>query len=298
MFEMEWIGQFADYMRNVKNRSELTITAYCADLAQFCAVMCAKGSFGEVTRKEIETVYIANLAGMGVSAASRARKLSSLKAFYKWAMSNEFVKTNPVEYVDAPKIPHKEPKVMSTNEVKQVMLELRRKSNKSESLFRDMALLTLLFNTGLRRAEVVNIRLSDVDLENASLLVHGKGNKERIVYYNNTTRSILSEYINSHRKLFSYAKDSEYLFVSQQRGKISVETVNNIVNRHFESAGLKEKGYTAHSTRRTFATNVYENTHNLMAVQNLLGHSSPTTTQRYIGISEMSKKQVAMTVNF
>lgn len=296
--EMNLIQEFASYMRNVKNRSELTISAYCSDLAQFCAIMHEKQSFGDITRKDIETLYIENLVEKNVSAASRARKLSSLKAFYKWAKTNGYVVENPVESVESPKIPHKEPKVMSREEVQEVMFYARNDNSCEENLFRDNAIMAVLFNTGLRRAEVVNLKLCDVDLQNSSLLVHGKGNKERIVYYNSNVQAILSEYIHSHRKLFCTAAKSEYLFISKKSVKLNVSTINLIVDRNLKKANIKDNGYTAHSTRKVFATQCYSNSRDIVAVKELLGHSSTEVTMRYIGISESMKKQAAQEVNF
>ncbi len=292
------IQEFASYMRNVKNRSECTISAYCSDLAQFCTVMGVSDDFNGINQRDIENRYIANLVVSGISAASRARKLSSLKAFFKWAKSNGFVVENPVENVESPKIPHKEPKVMNAQDVDEVMIAVRNDGTTQEGTFRDIALISLMLNTGLRRAEVVNIKLNDLDLQNGSLLVHGKGSKERIVYFNDTTRAILSEFVLSHRKLMKPASNSPYLFVSRQSEKISVCQINNIINRHFESAGLKDKGYTVHSTRRTFASEAYRNTGDIFAVQKLLGHSNTQTTMRYVMAEEDMKRRAAMSVNF
>lgn len=298
IMNMTLIDEFAKYMRNVKNRSELTISAYCSDLAQFCAVLSDKETFNEITRHDIETRYIEKLVDMGVSPASRARKLSSLKAFYKWAKANGYVVENPVENVESPKIPHKEPKVMSRDEVAETMLVARNDNSKEENLFRDMAIIHLMFTTGVRRAEVTEIRLRDVDLKNSCILIHGKGNKERMVYFNDGTRRILSEYILAHRKLLKHAKTSDYLFVSNKSDKLNVSTINRIINANLEKAGIKDKGYTAHSTRKAFATEVYNNTHDVYVVQKLLGHSNPNVTTRYIGVSNSIKKQAAMSVNF
>lgn len=296
--EMNLIQEFTNYLRNVKNCSELTISAYSSDLVQFCAIMYDEKSFVDITRKEIELLYIADLVKKNVSAASRARKLSSLKAFYKWAKTNGYVVENPVESMESPKIPYKEPKVMSKEEVQNVMFYARNDNSCEENLFRDSAILATLFNTGLRRAEIVNLKLSDVDLKNSSLLVNGKGSKQRTVYFNTNVQAILSEYIYSHRKLFCTAKNSEYLFISKKSGKLNVSTINLIVDRNLKKANLKDKGYTAHSTRKSFATAAYEASGDIFAVQRLLGHSNPNVTQRYVMSNELIKKNTAQAVNF
>lgn len=294
------IEMFSLYLRNVKNRSEKTIDAYSRDLREFCAVFDFKTSLNEITREDVETVYIANLAGNGNCAASRSRKLSSVKSFFKWAVINGIVVENPVENVESPKIAKKAPKVMTICEVSDV-IESAKSDNSRESAcegFRNLAVLAIMFGTGVRREELTEIKLQDIDLREGSVLIHGKGNKERIAYFNEATQAIVSEYILCHRQKLKPAQESEYVFVSKRHGKLSPSTVNRIVNKYFAAADIKQKGFTAHSTRKAFATQVYKNTGDIFVVQNLLGHSSPAVTQRYVGMSESAKKKAAMTVNF
>lgn len=293
---MKEINEFATYLKNVRNLSDATISAYSSDLREFFSVMGFSDSIKEITLHDVETVYIANLVASGNCAASRSRKLSSVRAFYKWAVKNGIVVENPVENVEMPKIEKKSVKAMSFDEVEQVLDEAKKDSR--ENAFRDLAVVSLMFSTGIRRAELTEIKLNDLNLEECVLVVHGKGNKDRLAYFNDTTRAVLYEYINVHRKYFSKSSESEYLFVSDKGNKLCLSTVNRIVNRYLESAGIKNKGFTVHSTRKAFATAVYENTGDILAVQQLLGHGSPSTTQRYVGVAEYRKRQAAMTVNF
>lgn len=296
------LKNFENYMRNIKNRSENTITAYLSDLAQFCSIMGDYESMNDISRADVENVYIASLAACGVSATSRARKISSVRAFFHWAQVNGVVVENPVENVEMPKIPHKEPKVMADDEVSRVIqyAMTHKISDDANANFRDLSIIMLLFSSGIRRSELTEIKLSDVNLKESSILIHGKGNKERWVYFNARTEAILSEYVHSHRKFLRNAKDSEYLFVSNDRNskseKLSAWAINDIVNRCFDLAGVK--GYTVHSTRKFFATKVYNETRDIFAVQNLLGHSNPQTTMRYVAANEKMKKEAAMVVNF
>lgn len=293
---MKEINEFAKYLKNVRNLSDATIAAYSSDLREFCAVMGFTDCVKEITLHDVETVYIANLVASGNCAASRSRKLSSVRMFYKWAVKNGIVQNNPVAEIEMPKIEKKTVKAMSFNEVEQV-LDVAKKDCRENS-FRDLAVVSLMFSTGIRREELTEIKLNDLNLEETVLVVHGKGNKDRLAYFNDTTMAILSEYINVHRKFYKTAESSDYLFVSDKGEKLCLSTVNRIVNRYFESAGIKDKGFTAHSTRKAFATVVYDNTGDIFAVQQLLGHSSPSTTQRYVGIAESRKRMAAMTVNF
>lgn len=293
---MNEINEFSTYLKNVRNLSDATISAYSSDLREFFAVMGFYYGVNEITLRDVETVYIEKLVASGNCAASRSRKLSSVRVFYKWAVKNRIVKNNPVEDIELPKIEKKTVKAMSFNEVEQVLDEAKKDSR--ENSFRDLAILSLMFSTGIRRAELTEIKLSDLNLEEGLIVIHGKGNKDRLAYFNDTTRAVLSEYINVHRKFYCTSEKSNYLFVSDKGEKLCFSTVNRIVNRYLESAGIKDKGFTAHSTRKAFATAVYDNTGDIFAVQQLLGHSSPSTTQRYVGIAESRKRMAAMTVNF
>jgi site-specific recombinase XerD len=292
---------FGQYMRNVKNRSENTIAAYTADIRQFFEIMGDYVSINDIHTLDIETVYITRMVNAGMCAASRRRKISALKEFFAWMHKNGFVVENPVENVEMPKLPHKEPKVMEVEEVRKV-IECAKEPDDKKTYFRDLAIISLLFATGMRREEITNVKLCDVNLKESSILVHGKGSKERVVYFNDTARAILSEYISAHRSLLRCAKNSDYLFVPNSNGtnntKLSKASINAIMNRNMELANLDDKKYTVHSARKAFATRAYENTHDIGAVQKLLGHSSPATTMIYVGISDSAKKKAAMAVDF
>lgn len=293
---MNEINEFSTYLKNVRNLSDATISAYSSDLREFFAVMGFYYGVNEITLRDVETVYIANLVASGNCAASRSRKLSSVRAFYKWAVKNGIVNNNPVSEIEMPKIEKKSVKAMSFNDVENVIEEAKNDSH--ENSFRDLAVVSLMFSTGIRRAELTEIKLKDLNIEEGVMIVHGKGSKDRMAYFNDTTRAIMSEYINVHRKFYKTHEKSDYLFVSERGSKLCLSTVNRIVNRYLELAGIKNKGFTVHSTRKAFATAVYENTGDIFAVQHLLGHSSPSTTQRYVGVAEYRKRQAAMTVNF
>lgn len=293
---MKEINEFAKYLKNVRNLSDSTISAYSSDLREFFAVIGISDDIKEITLNEVETVYIEYLVDSGNCAASRSRKLSSVRMFYKWAIKNGVVKNNPVADIELPKIEKKTVNVMSFNEVEKVLDEAKKDSR--ENSFRDMAVMYLMFDTGIRRAELTEIKLNDINLEKGVIVIHGKGNKDRFAYVKDTMRAILSEYINVHRKFYKTAENSDYLFVSNKCEKLCLSTVNRIVNRYLIAAKLKQNGYTAHSPRKAYATAVYENTGDIFAVQQLLGHSSPVTTQRYVGVAEYRKRMAAMTVNF
>lgn len=296
----ECIDKFEENLRNVKNRSNLTVYCYILDVKDFFSIIGEDRDIETVSKNEIESVYIKGLVEAGNAPASRARKLSSVRAFYKWATDASIMDKSPMNGIDMPKIPYKEPKVMDMGDVREVISATNNSTSREAKCEagRDNAILTLMFSTGVRRAEVTEIKLNDVTMDESSILIHGKGNKERVVYFNDSAANVLQDYLDEYRNNLKPAVTSEYLFVSKRSEKLNVSSINRIVNKYFEAAGVKEKGFTAHSTRKVFATTVYQNTKDLMTVQNLLGHSNPQTTMRYIGISNEMKKKAAMSMSF
>lgn len=292
----EALDCFENYQRNILGRSENTIISYKCDLLCFARDV---GVTSIDISKSCAEKYISKLTEQGTAESTRARKITALQMFYKYLYEEEYIGENPMQKLVKPKIPQKKILVMTGEEVKQVLDTLHNRNKNGKDYFRNLTLIYVFLSTGIRRNELINIHLDDVNLAENSLLVReGKGNKQRIVYFNDTTKALLSEYMASHRKLLKYAEDSDYLFVSNCSEKLSKATVNIIVNKLYEEAGVKDKGYTVHSLRKAFATTVYGLTKDIVTVQNLLGHASPQTTMRYVLANEETKKQAVQLVNF
>ena len=294
---LDAIDAFERYQRDILGRSENTIKNYKLDLVQFCKVAGLDG-IEDVSRADAEN-FILWLANKGTAASTRCRKISAIQSLFKWAEDCGIVQKNAVGGLAKPKIPQKKVLAMSAEEVQKVLWVAKNRNQHHKDFFRNLTMIALLFASGLRRNELVNIKVGDVFLpDNALLVREGKGDKQRIVYYNDDAKALLSEWIVRHRKLYKHAENSEYLFVTEKSEKMNPATVNMVVNGLYEEAGIKEKGYGVHSTRRSFATAVYDATKDVVVVQNLLGHSNPQVTMRYIGVDEGSKKQAAQLVNF
>ena len=291
----EGLALWSEYQRNIQGRSENTVKNYIADVMQFAKVE----QLEEVdTDKAIVEHYALTMAKKGLSAASRGRKITSLQMFYKYLQEHEIINANPTLGLVKPKIPQKKVKAMGKEEVEAVIQVAKNRDSSKKDYFRNLTLISLLFSTGLRRNEVINVKVSDVDISENSLLVReGKGNKQRIVYYSDEMKAMLSDFIVNHRHNLTHA-DGEYLFPSNKGEKMSPDTVNSVVNSLYEEAGVKSKGYVVHSTRKAFATAVYNATGDIVAVQSLLGHSSPQTTMRYVMADEAVKKRAAQCFSF
>lgn len=292
------LEKYINYLSCVKGLSDNTVKSYKADLKEFFYYFKAK-RFDEITRPDIEE-FIVSLAKSGNSAASRARKISSIKGIFKWAYENQIIAQDPSSGIAATKVPVKESKVMTREEVAEMIncAKVEAYSSGKAEDFRNLAILSFMFSSGIRRSEVVEVKISDMNLESNAVIIHGKGNKERVAYFNNSTAEIIGKYLKEKRPEISRSETSEYLFPTGQSEKMCAASINLIIDKYLKATGLKEKGYTVHDTRRAFATTVYQNTGDIVAVQRLLGHSTPSVTMRYIGANEESKRSAAMTVEF
>lgn len=292
------LEKYINYLSCVKGLSDNTVKSYKTDLKKFFSYFEAK-RFDEITRSDIED-FIVNLAKSGNSAASRARKISSIKGIFKWAYENQIIAQDPSSGIAATKVPVKESKVMTREEVAEMIncAKVEAYSSGKAEDFRNLAILSFMFSSGIRRSEVVEVKISDMNLESNAVIIHGKGNKERVAYFNNATAEIIGKYLKEKRPEISRSETSEYLFPTGQSEKMCAASINLIIDRYLKATGLKGKGYTVHDTRRAFATTVYQNTGDIVAVQRLLGHSTPSVTMRYIGANEESKRNAAMTVEF
>ncbi len=284
-------------------KSKCTIVSYSSDLKEFSRFV------SETIKKPVQEIKYSDLRqwanaleDLGLSPSSRARKISSIKSFFSYLCEMEYIEgKNPADSLHPPKMPKKQPKVISMENAKGLLVCAKAgdiSSNNTITTFRDYAVIATLLFTGIRREELTNIMLDDVDMEGGTILIHGKGDKERSVFINDTLRPILSEYLFANRKVFKTAESSKYLFPSTQHEKLSVRMVNMIVNKAMENAGIKESGTSAHILRKWFATTVFANTGDIATTSKLLGHSSPTVTMRYVKIDEEAMRNATAVVGF
>lgn len=290
----DYINSFMTAM-SAQGKSKCTIEAYRCDLEQFSNAMDKE--LAEIRYSDLQE-WANNMAGGGLSASTRARKISAVKSFFRYLVKMEIVDRNPADGLDTPKIEKKEPKVISMDDASEILFAAKNSGDSEHTWFRNYAIMSVFLFTGIRREELTNIRMADIDMDGRKILIHGKGSKQRTVYMNDMLHSVLSEYIMSYRKYLKPAETSKYLFPSSQAEKMSVRTVNKIVNEMFEKAGIKEDGISAHILRKRFATTVFNATHDVATVSKMLGHSSPTVTMRYLAINEDTMRNAVNCVNF
>ena len=221
----------------------------------------------------------------GIAAASRARKLSAIKALYKYlTVSTKQISNNPVKDIEFPKIRRSLPKYLTLEE-STALLKAVDGPNKN----RDFAILMLFLNCGIRRSELVGLNLTDVYEDR--IRVVGKGNKERIVYMGSSCRRAIDRYLEERNNLV--LTDNKALFGSRDKNRISVSAVHRLVKKHLLESGLDATQFSAHKLRHTAATLMLANGVDLKTLQEVLGHENLNTTQIYTHIENTDKKIAA-----
>ncbi len=222
--------------------------------------------------------FIAALGKQGIAARSLARLISSIKSFYNYLMLEEVVEDNPTELLQTPKLPSQLPDTLSVEEIDQIVgtLDLSRNDG-----FRNKTILETLYGCGLRVSELIDLRKSNLQLEEDYVRVVGKGNKERLVPLGAATKKLLNTYLEAIRNHIEPAAGHEdYLFLNKHGKKLSRVMIFMIVKKCVEKAGIK-KNISPHTFRHSFASHLVAGGADLRAVQEMLGHESITTTEIY-----------------
>ncbi len=300
------IRDFLTYNETIKGKSSLTVDEYYRDLQTFFRyILLIKGKADKKTKFEeidisevdaqlISTITISDLYSFIVfckddrdnNAATRARKTSTLRIFFKYLTSQiHLLETNPAEMLDSPKVKNALPKHLSLEDSIQLLSAVDG-ANKE----RDYCILTLFLNCGMRLSELCGLNLSDIRADGTMRLL-GKGNKERIVYINDACATAIRDYLAVRpNDAINYA-DRNALFISRNKKRISNKTVQHIVKTYLEKAGLGDKGYSTHKLRHTAATLMYQHGDvDIRVLKDILGHANLGTTQIYTHISNQQIK--------
>ena len=228
----------------------------------------------------------------GNMSAAKSRKLSAIKGFFKYLTTKRFMlDDNPAINIEAPKKKQALPKHLTLDE-SLLLLDAVKADKESKTVTRDYAIITLFLNCGMRVSELVGINLADVDRELRSLTVTGKGNKQRIVYLNSSCRDALSDYYAERLGEKYKSVDCRALFLSGRNQRISVKTVQWLVYKYLDLAGLESKHYSVHKLRHTAATLMYQTGNvDVRVLKDILGHEQLNTTQIYTHVSNRSMEE-------
>ena len=274
------INDFISYISK-KNYSVNTYTSYINDLYYFYIFI--KKDLTKVTFEDIKD-YLEHLNLKKEKTSSIRRKISSLKSFYKFLYKNNYInkKDYPLTKIAYPKMEKKLPKFIYYND----LLEIINESSKDKDGVRDRLIIEMLYATGVRVSELINIKINDIDFNNRRIIVLGKGNKERIVYYGEYAEEVLKEYMKTHER-----KNHNYLFVNSKGGKLTDRGVRYIIDNIMSKLSVKTH-VTPHVLRHTFATDMLNNGCDIKVVQELLGHSSLKATEIYTHVTNDHLKKV------
>lgn len=301
------VRDFATYKLTIQGCSRKTVDEYVSDLRLFVRYLYGKRCgikipseayekidisglktdfFEAITTDEIYDFFVYLSNERGNSASAKSRKLSAIKAFFKYAcQKRRILDKNPAIDMEAPKKKQALPKFLSMEESIS-LLEAIENDKESKTRERDYAIITLFLNCGMRLSELVGINLNDIDRELRSLRVVGKGNKERIVYLNDACRSALSRYLEVRGDVKYKAINTNALFISKQYKRISNKTVQWLVYKYLSLAGLDYKHYSTHKLRHTAATLMYQTGKvDVRVLKEILGHEQLNTTQIYTHVS-------------
>ena len=279
----KYIQDFKFYLLGEKNASVHTVNSYLTDLGQFVAFLHESGH-GESTLHPTKIDRLAIRSFMSflfensASGATMARKLSTLSSFFQFLCREGHLKTNPAKTVPSPKKVNKLPSYLSVDEIFR-LLEIPKGKTFMDS--RDRAILELFYSTGVRISELVGIRMDDLHLPQRMVKVRGKGKKERLLPMGQKAVDALAAYIEFRgKKTANLSPKPEELFLNFRGGGISVRGVRKIVEKYIKQNHFSGK-ISPHSLRHSFATHMLDAGADLRSIQEMLGHSSLSTTQKY-----------------
>ena len=301
------IRDFLTYNETIRGKSSRSVEGYFLDLQTFFRyILLVRGlvqkdtEFEKITIEKVDielikTVTVSDLYAFLVfckeerqnGAATRARKTSTLRIFFKYlSVQTHQLDNNPAEMLETPKVKQSLPKHLTLED----SLELL---NSVEGPYkeRDYCILTLFLNCGLRLAELCDLNLSSISGD-GTLTVVGKGNKERMVYLNSACLDAISKYLSVRHNEGVPASDKNALFISRNKRRISPKTVQHIVKTYLEKSGLGDMGYSTHKLRHTAATLMYQHGNvDIRVLKDILGHANLGTTQIYTHVSDKQIKQ-------
>lgn len=281
MFQI--IGEYLEYLELEKGLAQNTLDAYRRDLSEFAKNI---DNIDSVNRMTING-FIRTLREKKLAPTSVIRKIASIRGFFKWAYSSGLIKQNPASTLEQPKVPQRLPKVITIKEVEELLHE-----NLTPL---EHVIMELLYSCGLRVSELVNLKLTDIDLVSKYVRCFGKGSKERIIPMGEIAKQVIKEYLPERDLLLKkYNLSTKRLFILPNGRLINRQDVYNLIH---ERGKLIHKNISPHTLRHSFATHLLENGADLRVVQELLGHSDVSTTQLYTHISKKRLKEVYFAIN-
>lgn len=289
---------FLEYLKVVKNASEHTLRNYAIDLDCFKKYLNSEffkedKVFLEKIDKKMIRGFLAQLSARNLSKKTIVRRISSLRAFFKYAYARKMIPLNPIEDLESPKIEKRIPTTLSYEEVKRLF---EQPDQMSYLGLRDRVIMELFYSSGLRVSELVALNKTDFDMKNLLIRVKGKGKKERIIPVTRNSAEWITFYLEKPERHFCVdghlpQSDSEAIFLNKLGTRLTSRSVDRNFDKYLKASGLAGK-VTPHTIRHTIATHWLENGMDLKTIQTILGHRCLATTTIYTQVSKNLKKKV------
>ena len=285
----DYLDLFISYLTVEKGLSANTRSAYSRDLARYLDFLEKeeRRTPADVTPTDIAG-FLGTLQKMNIGPRSRARCLSAIRMFHKFLMIENYADSNPATIIEAPRTVHKLPQFLDGREVDALFVACN--GERGEDI-RDRAMLELLYATGLRVSELVNLKVREVNLDSGYLMTLGKGSKERLVPIGESARVYASAYLDTIRHAHDPQRQNHYFFLSRLGSVMSRQAFWNIIKKRAEMATIR-KNISPHTLRHSFATHLLENGADLRSVQIMLGHADLASTQIYTHVTRERLKRL------
>ena len=275
------VQKYLEYLKYEKNYSENTILSYQTELQKYTEYLSKnKIDYQKIAKEEIRS-YLKYLDELQYKNSSISRNISSIRSFYNYLVLKKIITNNMWSQIKNPKIKRKIPNFLTTMELEKIFAK---KEFKTPYEIRNRLIIELLFATGLRVTELINIKIKDISMEEKVIRTLGKGKKERIVYYGEYAKEMLMLYLQKARTQLLENKKSEYLLVGKNSTQLTRARISEIIAKEIQDSGLHHH-ISPHVLRHTFATQLLNNGADIRSVQELLGHENLSTTQIYTHIT-------------
>ena len=284
-----YVNEFINYLAVERGLAQNTLESYGRDLRQFQTFL-QKSQLDFLRNSNRDTIlsYLNNLQVKGRAVSTISRNLAAIKSFYQYLVRERHLEKDPAVNLESPKLEKKLPKILSIAEVEEL---LKQPNTFQPTGLRDKAMLELLYATGIRVSELINLNISDVNLDMGYIKCYGKGAKERIVPLGSIAAKCVQEYINKGRPKLVRTYEESSLFVNHHGNRLTRQGFWKIIKKYAFEANIT-KDITPHTLRHSFATHLLENGADLRSVQEMLGHADISTTQIYTHVTKNHLKEV------
>ncbi|MBL4666456.1 MAG: site-specific tyrosine recombinase XerD [Sneathiella sp.] len=274
-----WVEMFLEMLVLERNAAANTIEAYSRDLEDFSSYIGGADRYFSTVSSDDISAYIRSLALQGLASATQARRLSAIKQFFSFLLSEEFRRDDPAMNVDAPKGVQRLPKYLS---VKEVDTLLEKCSGHTPDKLRMAALLQTLYATGMRVSELVSLKFPPLAKDENFLIIRGKGDKERLVPMNKTAKKAIAHYLEFRSNFLKVNEHSPWLFPSRSKeGYLTRQRFGQLLKELAQETEIDPKRVSPHVLRHAFASHLLANGADLRSLQKMLGHADISTTQIY-----------------